>query len=596
MQARTQMKRNPLRSLLGAAALLAVTTAGTADAKFVFPYNHPDLDWYSIETEHFVVHFPVSKKSAEEGNDHYLTAEFAAAKSAKVAEEMWEPMCSEFNYFLKEKIHIVLLNQSDELEGFTIPPWDWIEISANKGKMFSSKMRGQMEWFSDVLVHEFAHVVSLKANGSVSEGADTFGTELGGLYRDGIHDVDTGVTVNLQDNDSVFWTEGGAEYWSDNAGYNWWTPARDMNIRMTVLDDRMLTYEEWHTRSGKSTWGDGERYYQQGYSFAQYLRQRFGDRTYANFGIEHGRKWRWAWESVIEDVTGVPAETLYNDWVAYVTERYTAQYDAVKAEGEVMGREVTADTYAWEPADPAARDEYDKKDRWEQEGERERTGTWKFEPRVSADGRYRGFLNRGTVIVQAIDDDMVKAYTGYNSSDPQKLDRKARMSGTYPGDFENGWDFVPGKDQIVATGSEDMDLSIYEQFTSFKGEFDGYSWKQLWVYDLAAYPHLEGNRDYESLARRNWIFQNRGKVWDNPKSVDRWPEGSYRAIPNTKRGNNPAVSPDGQRVAYFEYTDGTQNLVTINIDGSDKKHITNFDDGTWMNQLDWSPDGKQIVF
>ena len=25
------------------------------------------------------------------------------------------------------------------------------------------------------------------------------------------------------------WTEGGAEYWSDNAGYNWWTAARGRN-------------------------------------------------------------------------------------------------------------------------------------------------------------------------------------------------------------------------------------------------------------------------------------------------------------------------------------------------------------------------------
>jgi hypothetical protein len=26
-----------------------------------------------------------------------------------------------------------LLNQTDDLEGFTVPSWDWIEISANPG-------------------------------------------------------------------------------------------------------------------------------------------------------------------------------------------------------------------------------------------------------------------------------------------------------------------------------------------------------------------------------------------------------------------------------------------------------------------------------
>ena len=42
-------------------------------------------------------------------------------------------MCAEFNYYLNEKIHVVLLNQGDELQGFTIPSWDWVELSANPG-------------------------------------------------------------------------------------------------------------------------------------------------------------------------------------------------------------------------------------------------------------------------------------------------------------------------------------------------------------------------------------------------------------------------------------------------------------------------------
>ena len=203
------MFRKLSRIASGALALIgAALYAPTADAKFVFPYNHPDLDWYSIETEHFVVHYPVSKKSADDGNDHALTGEWSARKIAQVSEDMWEPMCAEFNYYLKERVHIVLLNQGDELQGFTIPPWDWIEISANPGGTFY-RSRGRMEWFSDVMVHEFAHVVSLKANASHAEGVQ--GVLMGGLYQDGIRDMETGVEGFIFDGDSVFWTEGGAE-------------------------------------------------------------------------------------------------------------------------------------------------------------------------------------------------------------------------------------------------------------------------------------------------------------------------------------------------------------------------------------------------
>ncbi len=84
-----------------------------AEAKFVFAQNHPDLEWYTIETDHYFVHYPISKKSKEEGNPHALTGEWSARKMAKSAEEIWPKMCAEFNYYLNEKIHVVLLNQGD---------------------------------------------------------------------------------------------------------------------------------------------------------------------------------------------------------------------------------------------------------------------------------------------------------------------------------------------------------------------------------------------------------------------------------------------------------------------------------------------------
>ena len=108
-----KLKSGGLKStLLAPAAILALSGLGmlapqTAEANpaWVFPQNHTDLEWSTIETEHFLVHYPVSKKTAEEGNDHYLTGEWAAHKYARVAEEIWQPMCAEFNYFLKEKIN-----------------------------------------------------------------------------------------------------------------------------------------------------------------------------------------------------------------------------------------------------------------------------------------------------------------------------------------------------------------------------------------------------------------------------------------------------------------------------------------------------------
>jgi hypothetical protein len=577
-----------LVSLLFSACVLTATLwSSGAEAKFVFPYNHPDLDWYTIETDHYLVHYPISRKTKEEGNKHALTAEWSARKMAKSAEEIWPKMCAEFNYFLKEKIHVVVLNQGDELQGFTIPAWDWIELSANPGGLFY-RGRGRMEWFSDVFVHEFAHVVSLKANAALAEGAQ--GIMLTGLYQNGINvdglrqrSVAVGAEAVLSDTDSVFWTEGGAEYWSDNTGYNWWTTSRDQNIRMTVLEDRLLTYEEWHTRFGKWGWGDSERYYQQGYNFGLYLRQRFGAETYARFAVEAGRRWRWEWVTVVEDVLGITAEALYHDWVAYITERYESQYAAIKAEGEVVGRELLTSYQDWEYKAPKGRDKFLSKKKWQQEKAKEGTGTYSFEPRTTDDGRYIGWLARGTVVVASGDDANYPNFTGTTAQDGGKRFNEGLLSTSFPADFEHGWDFIRGKDAVVVTGREDM---IDQSVTGFLGltpEFDGYDWKKLWVFEMPTREKRWGNRKVQTRERRRVLG----------KQV--FTEGSARQIPNTERGIDPSVSPDGETVAFFEYTDGTHNLVTIKLDGSDKTYLSQFRDGTWMQVADWSPDGEQLV-
>lgn len=564
-----------LVGLLGAAVF-----SGEAHAvKNSYNANHPDLDWYSIETPHFVVHYPKSKRGAERGNKHPIDAEHSARKAAEVAERMWEPMCANFNYYLKEKVHIVILDQGDYLAGFTIPSWDWIQISANPGATFS-RQRGRMEWFGDVLVHEFAHVVSLKAYRAQSEGA--FGVALGGLYSDGVRDVAVGANFTISDGDSVFWTEGGAEYWSDTAGWNWWTASRDQFIRSTVLEDRLLSFDEWHERAGKgSSWNDGERYYQQGYSFGLYLRQRFGSDTYARFAAEFAQSWRPEFSSVIEDVVGISAEELYWDWRAYVTERYTAQYKAVQARGEVVGRELVSGPQAWDYADPAARDAFLGKSLWDREKEREATGAWQFEPRAHPDGGYWGVLNRGWLSIQRQSDDQIWAFTGAPAADAAGLDETARLSERVMTSFEFGWDFIPGREAVVVTKMED---EYPHHPLRPKFDLDGYNLSELAVYTM---PVREASTGGRAQALRG------------PKTVAGqavYGKGAFERIPNTQRGSQPAVSPDGQRVVFLEYRDGGHNLVSIGLDGSDKRALTDFHDGTWMNNPDWSPDGGQIVF
>jgi len=59
-------------------------------------------------------------------------------------------------------------------------------------------------------------------------------------------------------------------------------------------------------------------------------------------------------------------------------------------------------------------------------------------------------------------------------------------------------------------------------------------------------------------------------------------------------GVNPAVSPDGQQLAFSMKAGRSRHLFTMNIDGSDLVQLT--DERCVDVQPAWSPDGKWIVF
>ena len=171
-----------------------------------------------------------------------------------------------------------------------------------------------------------------------------------------------------------------------------------------------------------------------------------------------------------------------------------------------------------------------------------------------------------------------------SASDGEKLEQAGLLSVALPASFEHGFDFVPGQDKLVITASEDSYRRAFSAVTGIHGELDGYDWDQLYVADLDALLKDKkiGNRTVKTRERKGL------------KGAKAYRE-AVTPIPNTQRGSNPAVSPDGNRVAFIEYADGTHNLALIDLDGNNKRLLTEWKDGTWLQGIDWSPDGKQLV-
>ena len=145
-----------------------------------------------------------------------------AGELARIAEESYSPICTQFDHCPEEKIHVVVYDQDSGWEGngFAIAEMDWTGFAANWGPVY--RQRGRMEFLSDVFVHEFAHIVSLKAYLPWSEG--TTGFSIGGLVEDeewldrwGFQprtrqNYDIGFDVLFSAHAPFWWAEGGAEY------------------------------------------------------------------------------------------------------------------------------------------------------------------------------------------------------------------------------------------------------------------------------------------------------------------------------------------------------------------------------------------------
>jgi len=630
------LSRSLLLALALISTLIVLLPASDAEAKLAFFRNYPDLEWNVIKTEHFNVFYPVSK---DENSEHYIDADFTARKTAYVAEEMYPLICGQFNYYLDETVNIIMLDQTDELTGYTVPNFDWIVVSARHSDGLW-RLRGHHDWLRNVMYHEFAHVVSLKADQVLAE--ESFGMSLSVGWNDGRIDTSAEAAAFFGTGDPWFWVEGGAEYYTEVAGINTWTSNRDMRMRMDILEDSALNFTDMADYFGSNGGFDGNRHYLSGYSFALYLEERFGEGVYQSFALKRDEKgWNMNWLSVVEQVLGVSAEQLDKDWRVWALEKYSKVRDEVMQDPAIGTPMKLAQSY-WETDRPSSveKDEWIRSlsggNRYKWRNDRERSNDfYVVAPRMSADGRRWGYANGwyGKITYNDVDED---AYPALNpeahyrdvGDEVEKVEASLQLAGgaIAPHVGQGQFDFSPDGSKIVMTCPEDildMDAEGLKHllFSEYALNSDGYSWHTLCTVDLdnmeaqsrelmlehfkGTDPHAEDAEKLEKL--RRGIKVKKDKKKKKKKGKDTWrrwwqwtPELSpaevitgYRQF---RRIQDPAWSPDGQHIAFSSYDDGTQNLWVMDLDTGEGRALTSFTDGTRIEGVDWSPDGSQIVF
>jgi len=292
-------------------------------------YNHTELDWKTIETEHFSI-------------TYHQGLEMSARRTAKIAEEIYRPVTALYNYEPQNPIHIIVQDTDDISNGAAYFYDNKIVIWALP---MDYDLRGTHNWLRDVVTHEFTHIVSLQA-------AMRFNRNIPAIYfqwfryenerRDdvvrgfpnGIISYPyAGLTVPL------WFAEGVAQYNTDLLEYDHWDSHRDMLLRERSLGGSLLSLEDMAV-FGKSGIGN-ESVYNQGYSFISYIAERFGEQSFGSMAEAFSSKLPVSISSAIKKATGVEGKIVFEDWKRKIGNTYSHNTKIIQqnlAEGTIISK------------------------------------------------------------------------------------------------------------------------------------------------------------------------------------------------------------------------------------------------------------------
>ena len=123
----------------------------------------PALDWRTIESVHFYIHYAEGNKAVAE-------------KAAAVAEAVHARLIDELDWAPRDKTHLVLSDESDAANGFATP------LFFNRSVLYLAPPTGVGgledfdDWLTTLITHEYTHILHLdKAAGAPDALRDVFG-------------------------------------------------------------------------------------------------------------------------------------------------------------------------------------------------------------------------------------------------------------------------------------------------------------------------------------------------------------------------------------------------------------------------------------
>ncbi|MCX7984772.1 MAG: biopolymer transporter Tol [Bacteroidetes bacterium] len=295
-------------------------------------YNHPELDWFTIETKHFFVHY-------------HKGTERTAREVAKIAETIYPTITSLYNHTPDQKVTFIIRDHDDYSNGASYFYDNKIEIWA---PALDFHFRGVHPWLWNVVTHEFTHLIQIQT-------LMKFGRKVPSVYFQWLSyekeyrpDVLYGypnVLVSYPLSGFVlpsWFAEGVAQYNAPEYTFDYWDTHRDMLLRTAILHGTLLSWDEMSV-FGKNSLGN-ESAYNAGFSLVKYIAESYGVDKLASLSRELGKLHRLTIDEALQNVLGKSGKELYAEWKAEKEQYYKKLIDSLQTQ-DVNGEVIEADGF-----------------------------------------------------------------------------------------------------------------------------------------------------------------------------------------------------------------------------------------------------------
>ena len=305
-------------------------------------FVRPGLDWYTIETEHFNVHFHAD--SSGEG------ASRSAQVVARIAEEVYEPITSLYEYEPDGRVAIVLIDYEDYSNGAAYFFDNKIEIWA---PALESTLRGANGWLRNVIAHEFTHIVQVQKTMMGSRRMPFYYFQYLDYEEVRRPDVLYGYPRAILSypvpvlNNPAWLAEGTAQYQREGLRYDKWDTHRDMILRTQLLAGEGYSLDQMGTFASKTSI-QREQVYNHGFAFTHYLANTYGEDILREVSEQLARLSNWNVERALSDALDEPADEVFGRWQNDLTVEYEARTTGIRAnlvEGELVEEEGFTNLY-----------------------------------------------------------------------------------------------------------------------------------------------------------------------------------------------------------------------------------------------------------